>query len=122
MRGLLVVVLLGAVAIDQAAKVVVLAIAPERVVRNVRGSLAGLGMRAAVAAWVVALAVAVVITDDRLVATGLGLSLGGAAGNLVDRVRRGAVVDFLSIGRWPPFNVADAALVAGLCVIAGTAL
>lgn len=57
-------------------------------------------------------------------AWGLGLVLGGAAGNLVDRllrdpgVLRGHVVDFMSIGWWPVFNVADSCLVAGVIVIA----
>ncbi|RPJ42985.1 MAG: signal peptidase II [Candidatus Latescibacterota bacterium] len=48
----------------------------------------------------------------------LGLVLGGAVGNLVDRVRFGRVVDFLDAGwgdlRWPVFNVADIAVVAGV--------
>ena len=57
-------------------------------------------------------------------AWGLGLVLGGAAGNLVDRllrdpgVLRGHVVDFVSVGWWPVFNVADSCLVAGVIVIA----
>lgn len=49
--------------------------------------------------------------------TGLGLILGGAIGNLIDRIRTGLVVDFLDfyIGQWhwPAFNVADIALCAG---------
>ena len=57
-------------------------------------------------------------------AWGLGLILGGAAGNLVDRfvrspgVLRGHVVDFVSVGWWPVFNVADSCLVAGVIVVA----
>jgi signal peptidase II len=60
------------------------------------------------------------------VAVGLGLLLGGAAGNLIDRVFRqhhGAVIDFidaLRIGshdRWPIFNVADAAIVVGVIIL-----
>lgn len=49
---------------------------------------------------------------------GLALALGGAAGNLCDRLLRGAVIDFIAIGRWPAFNLADSALVAGaaLCI------
>ncbi len=52
-------------------------------------------------------------------AVGLGLVLGGALGNLVDRLLRspaplrGAVVDWLDLGWWPVFNVADAAIVVG---------
>ncbi|MBB1038691.1 signal peptidase II, partial [Dietzia natronolimnaea] len=57
-------------------------------------------------------------------AWGLGLILGGAAGNLVDRylrspgVLRGHVVDFVSVGWWPVFNVADSSLVVGVIVVA----
>ena len=59
-------------------------------------------------------------------AIGLGLLVGGAAGNLIDRVFRhdhGAVIDFidaLRIGshdRWPVFNVADAAIVVGVAIL-----
>lgn len=52
-------------------------------------------------------------------ALGLGLVLGGALGNLIDRVfrapgpLRGHVVDFMSVGWWPVFNVADSAVVCG---------
>lgn len=57
-------------------------------------------------------------------AWGLGLILGGAAGNLIDRYFRapgileGHVVDFMSVGWWPVFNVADSCLVAGVIVVA----
>ena len=48
----------------------------------------------------------------------LGLQLGGALGNLVDRLRSGYVTDFISVGigelRWPTFNLADAAIVIGI--------
>ncbi len=43
----------------------------------------------------------------------LGLQLGGAVGNLIDRVRWGSVVDFLDFRVWPIFNVADSAIVTG---------
>lgn len=52
-------------------------------------------------------------------ALGLGLVLGGALGNLIDRIfrapgpLRGHVVDFMSVGWWPVFNVADSAVVCG---------
>ena len=45
---------------------------------------------------------------------GLGLALGGAGSNVLDQLRRGAVVDFLDLGWWPVFNLADAAIVAGV--------
>jgi signal peptidase II len=59
-------------------------------------------------------------------AVGLGLLLGGAAGNLTDRVFRhnhGAVIDFIDAARvgsrdwWPVFNVADAAIVVGVIIL-----
>lgn len=59
-----------------------------------------------------------------LASTGVGLALimGGALGNLWDRLLRGSVVDFLVfyVGRyqWPAFNVADSAIVIGACLLA----
>ena len=73
----------------------------------------------------VAVVVIVVIlrVSRRLGSTGwalsLGLLLGGAAGNLVDRLLRapgpgrGAVVDFIDFQVWPSFNIADSAIVCG---------
>lgn len=53
---------------------------------------------------------------------GLALVLGGAIGNLVDRVRLGYVIDFVDVSlyfaRWPAFNVADAAIVVGVGLLA----
>lgn len=43
-----------------------------------------------------------------------GLLIGGAVGNLVDRVRLGAVTDFLKLPSWPAFNVADMAITVGV--------
>jgi signal peptidase II len=51
-----------------------------------------------------------------------GLILGGAVGNLIDRIRLGAVIDFIDIGirdlRWPSFNVADSAISIGVVLLA----
>ncbi len=52
----------------------------------------------------------------------LGLILGGTIGNLVDRFRLGYVVDFIDIGWWPAFNLADSALVVGAIILALTLL
>jgi signal peptidase II len=46
-----------------------------------------------------------------------GLLIGGALGNIVDRIRDGAVTDFLKIPAWPPFNLADVAIVAGVLLL-----
>lgn len=48
---------------------------------------------------------------------GLGLVLGGAIGNLIDRVRLGYVVDFIDLRWWPVFNVADSAIVVGVALL-----
>ena len=43
-----------------------------------------------------------------------GLLLGGAAGNLIDRIRSGAVTDFIKFPHWPAFNVADICVTLGV--------
>jgi len=48
----------------------------------------------------------------------LGLQLGGALGNLLDRVRLGSVVDFIDFKIWPVFNLADTAIVSGVAILA----
>ncbi len=48
---------------------------------------------------------------------GLGLGLGGALGNLVDRIRLGYVIDFLDFQFWPVFNLADVAIVVGVGLV-----
>jgi len=53
-----------------------------------------------------------------LVRIALGLQLGGAMGNLIDRVRLGYVTDFVDVGFWPVFNVADSSIVIGVALIA----
>jgi len=45
---------------------------------------------------------------------GLGLALGGSASNLFDILRDRHVIDFIDLGWWPVFNVADIAIVVGL--------
>ena len=47
----------------------------------------------------------------------IALQLGGALGNLIDRVRAGAVVDFIDLGWWPVFNLADSAIVVGIALL-----
>ena len=49
---------------------------------------------------------------------GVGLIVGGAVGNLVDRVRLGHVVDFVAVGVWPKFNLADSAIAIGVALLA----
>jgi len=47
---------------------------------------------------------------------GLGCAFGGAAGNLLDIVHRNCVVDFIDLGWWPVFNIADVGIVGGLAL------
>jgi signal peptidase II len=53
----------------------------------------------------------------RLVWLPTGLLLGGAAGNLIDRIRLGGVTDFVQLPHWPAFNVADACITVGVLVL-----
>jgi len=92
------------------------------------GAAFSVGTGATVLFTAVALVVVVVIlrTAKRLRSVGwaicLGLLLGGALGNLVDRLLRapgplrGEVVDWIQIPHWPVFNLADSAIVIGGCV------
>ncbi|MFC1935546.1 signal peptidase II [Chloroflexota bacterium] len=50
--------------------------------------------------------------------TSLGLQLGGAAGNLADRITLGKVTDFIDVGVWPVFNMADSSIIVGLTILA----
>ena len=62
--------------------------------------------------------------SDLIVAAALSLALGGAIGNLIDRIRFGYVVDFFDIQAgtghsiWPIFNVADSAITVGIALLA----
>ena len=47
----------------------------------------------------------------------MGLQLGGAVGNLIDRLTQGYVTDFVSIGTFPVFNVADASISIGVAIL-----
>lgn len=53
---------------------------------------------------------------------GLGLIVGGAAGNLIDRLLRGEVTDFIDFPRYPNFNLADSSIVVGMLIIAAASL
>jgi signal peptidase II len=55
--------------------------------------------------------------EHGLLRVALGLQLGGAAGNLIDRVRSGEVTDFINFQFWPAFNVADASISIGVVTI-----
>lgn len=78
--------------------------------------------RGLIALWVVAAACAGLAaaaapsTRAEELCAGLGVALGGAASNLYDRISERSVVDYIAVGRWPAFNFADLAIVAGAAV------
>ncbi len=98
-------------------------------VRNPGGAFGVLSwVRPPVFVAVAAVAIAVIFlfyvsldAAQRLPALALALILGGAVGNLFDRVRLGQVVDFIDVRwhalKWPAFNVADAAITIGVCLL-----
>jgi signal peptidase II len=129
------------VAIDQATKVIVVNRLTEgesvRAIDGILywtlqrnpGSAFGLFRHFPVAFTILASAIAIGIlvgahrVRDRLTAVALGLVLGGAIGNLVDRivrppgVFRGHVVDFIDFRVWPVFNIADSCVVVGVVLL-----
>lgn len=60
-------------------------------------------------------------TDNRLTAAALGLIIGGAVGNTIDRLRFGAVADYIDFHaygqHWPAFNFTDTAIFIGVCLL-----
>ena len=55
--------------------------------------------------------------QDWLVRLSMGMLLGGAIGNLVDRFRQGYVTDFISVGKFPVLNIADASISVGVAIL-----
>ncbi|MDY6911994.1 MAG: signal peptidase II, partial [Chloroflexota bacterium] len=79
-------------------------------------------MSSVVVVLIICLQVFYLRTEIKLMLIGLGLVLGGAIGNLIDRIRFGAVTDFLDVRlwgdfHWAIFNVADAALSTGIVIL-----
>ncbi len=65
----------------------------------------------------IGIALVAYVGQHRLVPIGGGLLLGGSIGNLIDRMSREGVTDFIAIGPWPPFNVADMAVTCGAVLL-----
>lgn len=63
------------------------------------------------------LAVFLAASDRRGLWLPIGLLAGGAVGNLIDRVHEGAVTDFIDIGPWPAFNLADVEITLGVVIL-----
>ena len=71
---------------------------------------------------IIGIAILVLIYRSQVMPTGLlrlsiGLQIGGATGNLLDRLLIQHVTDFVDIGTWPVFNVADASIITGLVIL-----
>ena len=86
------------------------------------GTLSGYGGVLTALALVVVLLMVVlyarVVNPSRWHRLGLGLLVGGAVGNVLDRIDYGYVVDFVAVGPWPRFNVADSAITIGVLLLA----
>lgn len=83
------------------------------------GILPGFGGLLALAALigVAVFAVIVLRRPPAVAGAGAALVLGGAVGNLADRIVRGSVVDFVDFRYWPAFNVADSAVTIGAILL-----
>lgn len=133
---LMALIALGVVALDQIVKVIVRAnIAPGEVIDVVpgadlvhttntgiafslfSGSTGVIAVLTLVAIAVIALVLVAYAGEHPLVPIGGGLLLGGAIGNLIDRASRGGVTDYIAIGGWPPFNVADIGVTVGAILL-----
>ena len=133
-------IVLGVVVLDQLSKWWAVARLPDDPVRIVGDEVGFVVVRNTGSAFslfqaftpllaIVAIVVAVILvravrrTRDTLMVVGLSLVLGGALGNLADRLFRtpgfleGAVVDFVHVGDFPTFNVADSAITIGAVLI-----
>ena len=88
---------------------------------DARSELGGVVFSLLAAAIVVMLLVWLWRARSTIIAIGTGLVIGGAVGNVIDRVRLGAVVDFLDFHlgtwHWPAFNVADSAICVGVALL-----
>ena len=87
--------------------------------RTIMVARLGLGPTVIVAAWLAGLALVLLAPRAGLFAnplsqTALAAALAGAASNVLDLLVRKGVVDYVELGRWPAFNLADAAIVSGV--------
>jgi signal peptidase II len=128
-------VAIGVLALDQATKAIVrssidggerIDVVPGVDLVNTRNRGVAFGLLSqggALLAVVAALALAGLLVfflrhlDRPLVWLPTGLLIAGAAGNLIDRAREGAVTDFIDLPLWPVFNVADMAITFGVLVL-----
>ena len=69
-----------------------------------------------VAIWVTLIISNGVLFQHREAQIGLGVALGGAMSNFADQIKKGGIIDFIGISYWGIFNLADLAIILGLCV------
>ncbi len=82
-----------------------------------QGSTGVIAVLTLVAIALIAIVLVAYAGEHPLVPVGGGLLLGGAIGNLIDRISREGVTDFIAIGPWPPFNVADIGVTTGAVLL-----
>jgi signal peptidase II len=125
----------GVVALDQVAKAIVrvevgrgeeVSVLPFLEIANTRNRGVAFGLADGASPLLIGATVAVVVVifaflisqlRGRAVWLAGALLVGGALGNLADRVRDGAVTDFIDLPLWPTFNLADLAIVAGVLTL-----
>ena len=125
----------GVVALDQVAKAIVRAevgrgdevsVLPFLEIANTRNRGVAFGLADGAPPLLIGATVAVVVVIFAFLISQLrgraiwlagALLVGGALGNLADRVRDGAVTDFIDLPLWPTFNLADLAIVAGVLML-----
>ena len=128
----------AAVAADQATKAIVRAelalgseveVAGPLTLHHVQNTGIAFGLFASATSIVIALTAAAVLwmvayfarsgSRHPILPVGLGLVIGGSVSNLADRIRLGHVTDFLDVGFWPAFNLADTFIVVGVSLLLG---
>jgi signal peptidase II len=131
-------VVAAAVAADQATKRIVraelalgdeVAVAGALTLHHVQNTGIAFGLFASATSIVIVLTAAAVLwmlayftrsgSRHPILPVGLGLVIGGSVSNLADRIRLGHVTDFLDVGFWPAFNLADTFIVVGVSLLLG---
>jgi signal peptidase II len=104
---------------------------PHLALEYVENTGAAFGLLRGQGAYLLVLAVVVVggliaflrwTEPTKTMAASIGLLIGGALGNALDRVRLGYVVDYVAVGIWPKFNLADSAITIGVLLFVWTTL
>ena len=75
------------------------------------------GLLAAVVSLVIIIFYSRIPPEHVLMRVALAMQMGGALGNLIDRIRFGPVTDFIAVGTFPVFNIADASITVGVALL-----